>query len=731
MYSLGEMCERFFNSDIEREKQDVDSLRRVLRRFCETGKKEDAFSVYYCYCEIFEIFGSGYDTMSKLLEFLSDHEYHSGELLTKHRDHYSHSVYVFALGLAIYANDKSFKKIFGDFYGFEKSDVSFLYLFGLCALFHDIGYPFQLAHEQLKAYVEELYGKNNEDVPFVSFDNMKWLLSIEDSDGNDSPKNVEDLLVEGINRRLGYPTDVLDKVVRNRYANQRKFLDHGYFSALLLAKRFSRMEVTEPIIDVLTAIALHNSLNRFDVKKELGVSTAISANKHPLAYLLVLCDELQNFDRTAFGYVSKKDPLAWKIYMDIEDKINVNYVFDSYMVADTLSKNGKVSSFNRKNANLIKIEDGSFVESLRELLIPHIGIDVTASEEKKEKVCRAIISSEKFVNLCDFAKAIHASYQSLYGGEDFEQLSLEFKLSNIEQAKSYAEKLELVNCFYSDKELDYPVVTDFEKIGKNSLGFLAREEHLRWVKEKLSSGWRYGVDYKDSKERNAKKIHKDIIPFDYLSKEDQEKDEIPIKNMVPLLYEYGHGVRIYYYKVPLKPLLNVAGFGHRTISSDEKELKSKIKAILKEYQKDYRVVVRSNFAMGADLLIVECAVELGITVKAVLPFDYEEHIEKIKEDSITQGYKFDNQDELRLRHLLAFAVTCKTIRGKAYCYADAANYILKKSNVAIALFDGKELPLKDEKGNPENQGGTWYNIRYAFDVLGYKEENMKIIPCKR
>ena len=33
--------------------------------------------------------------------------------------------------------------------------------------------------------------------------------------------------------------------------------------------------------------------------------------------------------------------------------------------------------------------------------------------------------------------------------ESFEKLPLEFKVSNIEQAKSYAYKLELINCFYT------------------------------------------------------------------------------------------------------------------------------------------------------------------------------------------------------------------------------------------------------------------------------------------
>ena len=76
MSKLNELCNAFFERKFEKDKNDIDCLKRTLDKFCKTGKKEDAFSVYFCFCEIFKVFGSGYDTMSKLIEFLSDHEYH-------------------------------------------------------------------------------------------------------------------------------------------------------------------------------------------------------------------------------------------------------------------------------------------------------------------------------------------------------------------------------------------------------------------------------------------------------------------------------------------------------------------------------------------------------------------------------------------------------------------------------------------------------------------------------
>ena len=71
-------------------KNDLMCFRKSLEQFLSSGSKEDAFVVYYCFSEIFKLFGKGYDNTQKLLELLYDHEHHSGELLSKHRDHYSH-----------------------------------------------------------------------------------------------------------------------------------------------------------------------------------------------------------------------------------------------------------------------------------------------------------------------------------------------------------------------------------------------------------------------------------------------------------------------------------------------------------------------------------------------------------------------------------------------------------------------------------------------------------------
>ena len=87
-------------------------LERELERFIRSGVAEDAYNIYYCYLEMF--FGH-YGKSKKMVELLSEFEANGSSLLMKHRDHYSHSVYVFALGLAIYETNESYRRRFAEF----------------------------------------------------------------------------------------------------------------------------------------------------------------------------------------------------------------------------------------------------------------------------------------------------------------------------------------------------------------------------------------------------------------------------------------------------------------------------------------------------------------------------------------------------------------------------------------------------------------------------------------
>ena len=134
--------------------KDIDRLclENAITRFLRSGKKEDAFDVYFCYLDMFV---GDYDKTRRMIELLSEFETNGSRLLMKYRDHYVHSVYVFLLGLAIYETNQRFRKVYNTFYHLNEGEAGahFLQYWGLAALFHDIGYPFELPYEQVASYL--------------------------------------------------------------------------------------------------------------------------------------------------------------------------------------------------------------------------------------------------------------------------------------------------------------------------------------------------------------------------------------------------------------------------------------------------------------------------------------------------------------------------------------------------------------------------------------------------
>lgn len=741
------------------EKSDLECLNRAIRLFLKNGNKEDAFIVYYCFSEIFKIFGGGYDNTQKLLELLADYEYFAGSLLQKHRDHYCHSVYILIIGMALYANDEKYQKAYNQFYNIQNGYEDFLYHWGLTALFHDIGYPFQLTHEQVKDYTEQIIS-NKDERPSIVFNNLDQMIKIS-PDGNRLLQeslqtdtifdSIDSLLAYGISIREKYDYEMLKEILNQRVAKPSKFIDHGYFSAVLLGKNLLESHnntFDEHTLDVLTAILLHNSLNKFDITN----AHRISCSTNPLAYLLILCDELQDWDRVAFGKTSKRDPIGWDIDIEIStDHIGIVYYFDTFYKEQFLLK-GETPKLPEKNKNVAKLQSGEFVKKIGEYLELHTELLADAIEKPKLKMVYKYASDDNFINLCDFAKVIHLNYTSACERDDimhindvFANLPLELKISNIEQAKSYAQKLELINCFYSDKELDYAVVKSFDdniyedsRKKRNDLEYLCREEHVRWVKEKLSMGWHYGTSYtkiddpkRQREVRDCLKEHKDLVPYERLTAEEQRKDEIAINNIIPLLYTVGNNIKIYRYRFGRKPDLEIAGVGHRYFVGDREKIKEQVREILVNYDKNYRIVVRTCFAAGADQLIAECAMELNIPVKAVLPMEYERYIKSMYAVEDERRQVFTAEDEIKMRHLLAQTVVCKSVEDIQHTYLAAGKYIVNKCHKLIAIWDGIESKLFDKDGNAINQGGTYHCIQLARQRGLVDKEDIHIISCTR
>lgn len=626
--------------------KDIDRLcmENAIRRFLKTGRKEDAFDVYFCYLEMFV---GDYEKTRRMIELLSEFEANGSGLLMKHRDHYAHSVYVFCLGLAIYESNSIYRKCYKKFYDiYDENEAACHYLkyWGLASLFHDIGYPFELPFEQVCSYFEIDGDKRNER-PFMAYHELKSFTVISEDEKNQLKKLIPDRSFETTDElfayiladKLGKAYSVDEKQMRG-YLGKKPvrpdlfgyYMDHAYFSAtVLFQKLFGEMECSLEAahLDALAAILMHNSLYKFCIAnsrtdsenrnpdgsekhcsyKEYG-NIPLKPEVYPLAYMLMLCDELQCWDRTAYGRNSKKELHPMGCTLDLsKNSIEINYLFDEKEMA-------KVESF--KDEYITWLEEREEKKAVGKTVPPQPGlkaysgmfikaggktefqkdieriVELRENEKENGKIglsvktgfCKNVhagngsyLSNSNFINLYHFAVVLNGRWnndawkkarddgqEEKYLGKEktikefedlFKGLSLEYKLSNINQAKAFAKYMNEIGCFYTDKPVDFEVVDRFTEEDLAKIGPL---EHRRWLQEHYDMGWSYGNP--DKEDRDYLRQHKDMIPdsdgllyvteeaaaanYKRLDKAEQDKDTEPMECMLALLKMYD-GLRIY------------------------------------------------------------------------------------------------------------------------------------------------------------------------------------------
>lgn len=568
-------------------------LYMAIHRFMETGSKNDAFDVY---CSYSGRFLRG-DKMQELINFISSYENNASRLVQSHRDHYSHSAYVFVLGLAIYYTSDILQKNFEKKYNAEKKlleqlylkkeniNEKFLRLWGLTALFHDIGYQYEIPFCQItenNRYSANGYDKviyfhyrnmdefSNLDVFFKGCEGKAWernnLIYNDDNcynhykklliDNNEDyqPESIEDVLAFHIDRALGrsFPQDVMKGNIEKNVVDDgelkdktwtgveyiatllkakpypkelkdgnsiKAFMDHAYYSAIVVFKQLISMygldEFTNDLesdkytekdvdnsrfltlnewMDAITAIAMHNKFFEFNLKtvegksaesKNEGVKQSLCISEHPLAYLLILCDELQCWDRTSFGKSSISQLHAIDCNLTFNaNSVHAEYIFDQKgcETAIGFDDNGRIKSvkagtlqkfFKNKakeyvTPNHVKMNDCStwtisshdFAEGedCKFVLDIHGIVDVAGDDNLSLTVAAKFGEGTKYRNeylseismgkLYDLAGKL---YEKQNSEKEFEYGDIADKILFIEFVKGMGENLQKVNCFYSNQ----------------------------------------------------------------------------------------------------------------------------------------------------------------------------------------------------------------------------------------------------------------------------------------
>lgn len=458
-------------------------LENALHRFLQSGTAQDAFGVYFRYLEMFV---GNYARSSKMIELLAEFESNASALLMKHRDHYSHSAYVFTLGMAVYRSSPAFRAAYKKSYGLSEERSAahhFLRYWGLASLFHDIGYPFELPFEQIKSY----FNGAESPVPFISYQGVLGYVALDEG---------QRAVFAG---PLGRPpsTGTINEVLSVRTA---QLLGEAYEK--------SAERITLEDLDVITAILLHNSMFKFSLRVGAHKNQPLEMDRHPLAYMLMLCDELHCWDRAAYGQNSRRE--LHPMWCDFEfdgDEIRAGYQFDKQLEWKKAEAKGTYSKMWG--------EEPKFVTDIEEIVALNrpgaLKLKIHTSFEKNQRVSRTYLSDSSFLHLYNFAVALNGRYKygtlnypSLADGnthkdleKDFEELFLEYKLSNILQAKAFAKYLDAIGCFYTDRPVAYEKL---EKFSEANMDLIGPMEHDRWLAEKRSMGWQYGTAYQSGPE---------------------------------------------------------------------------------------------------------------------------------------------------------------------------------------------------------------------------------------
>jgi len=116
----------------------------------------------------------------------------------------------------------------------------------------------------------------------------------------------------------------------------------------------------------------------------------------------------------------------------------------------------------------------------------------------------------------------------------WKDLSYHFKISNLDLARSYFDKMALIGCVIEKKPNNKPEIRQFPIEQRN---ILAKAEHDRWMKEKITDGWVYNPVRDDKK-----KHHDCMIEWEKLTFKQKSWDIKTVNEIIPLLNSIGYGV---------------------------------------------------------------------------------------------------------------------------------------------------------------------------------------------
>lgn len=212
-----------------------------------------------------------------------------------YRDHFIHSFNVFLLGYYII---NKLNETYPDKNYFTTGESNFNLTWMLTSTFHDVAYPIQETKFWLNNVLEKFLGVNprfsfniSQIVPMVYVDFMR-MISCWHRHPMSMPQGGGDLMS-------------MDWNVYNELSSKLIEKEHGVLGALMLSYHMAFKEgfLTEPDNSNKIRSPWDFLQNHLPACHAIGVhhleSIRVGFSKHPIAYILILCDELQDWGRTS------------------------------------------------------------------------------------------------------------------------------------------------------------------------------------------------------------------------------------------------------------------------------------------------------------------------------------------------------------------------------------------------------------------------------------------------
>lgn len=570
MNNMKKYVENFFEElevyeDIERGHCYKIFIRQAILEFLDNETKETAMDVYRTFFDSYRISLPGSrNPFVDLLDVLRCYEENAAVLIDKQRDHYIHSVNVFLLGLSIYAQNSKYRDAFNktimdktDYtFSYDTKNEEFFYRWGLASLFHDVGYPVEIVGRQINKFadfatdVDGTSGRVNVQLTFADFDGLNSIKEVvskraftkcyydryEDCVYIDTLKPV-DLLAHKLHTVLD--TDLrATKFALDDFKNVMArfgFIDHGYYSAVIVLKWYGYLIQTAgykpeyffwPVLDSASAILLHNCYKNMMQKKPFGLGS-LKMETHPIAFLLILCDELQEWNREAYGIKDKLRTLPAEARFNIsDDMLDMMFITYGGSLPRNFSREKKTLLYRLLEVDSIFSNVSIRCKAFKSFKLPALNTDLIARPELAdlEKLARAIheLYNEKMLKRYPDKPLKYPN---------FDGLTDSLKYSNLRQAMDIPEKLRKMNMAMCSVNDEGTAVTE---IPHEYVEILAEQEHEAWVTERIASGWTSGTNTDEKL-----KLTPYLIPYNKLPDEIKQLDRDPIENIPILLVRIG------------------------------------------------------------------------------------------------------------------------------------------------------------------------------------------------